>query len=971
MFSGKVYILVFVLFFCLSVQGVRRSGFSSVITSLHEHQTETGGFRLLKEDSPSLEATSYALFLASLFGQREKIDRNAVTQYLQTLQRKDGGFSSSSDQSYSDLASIRYALLSHKHLDGSVPESSKDALIALIRTLYSDDKKLFSSKAGGEPDIKSTAFALQAYELLPYKLSSDLAKNIKDVLSSHVTDENHFSFTGVPQLSGNYYGILVASKVNFDFKNPDLWGKWIASKQVTSGPNKGGFSDEHNSVTLESTAHAVAALASLPGNQLKNIDSDALLEFASHTSSDLKSAALILSAVARTDAFHKLFKIDFSYETLENRVGVVGDRIISGAQIKPVLTVKSIFNTYHSGFDISLTIRHADGNTDLHLNWSPETLQYVATEFYSTEGKLGPVHFEYDLNFFVTDLQKSISVQITDSKNIGYSIKVQSEAVLAGKAVDVGQVVGDGAEFAFKVTISNYDNSKLNNYPIRFLVLDSSDVVVHSDEELVTDRKDPVFNYVLSTAKIPSGNLNFKFEVKNEAGVHTTAVVTYQLDIKMISTDIKFIDASGSKPVYQIGKTVRVSMKPASFPDLSTIQPYAVETAAKRHFEMIVSSPVKTLHTIKGKAEGNSYLFELPIAATFDSIGNNAVSFRYVPTHGSPITLTPISETEEDLEDLSFKVEADLNIVQEKGKPPKDGDLHYGNEVSFSFQVKDSISQKLIWNGESESVFLSLKHETNNKQITSSRYVVQQDSSANGPKEFKVFWEVNPNTEQGKGSLEIVAVGADGTEIPLKKGGKTWRVAVNIGGTISHKAHLHVSPIEGIDESVVVIPFNLSCNQKALTGAQLGASIFYQDESTLKEVAVNSLSVARSEGAEYQVSWKWGNKLAKGGNYVVKIYREVDRLRALEKKEILRKQLLKKQAEQKRKGEPVEEQQIEEEISPIFSVSFEFYPETSGSLPFRTEFFVIVLFLSAFVAVSMKKSEIEGVRKVTGKKKRS
>eukprot|EP01121_Diplochlamys_sp_Union-15-3_P008483 TRINITY_DN224_c0_g1_i3.p1 TRINITY_DN224_c0_g1~~TRINITY_DN224_c0_g1_i3.p1 ORF type:complete len:967 (-),score=219.25 TRINITY_DN224_c0_g1_i3:85-2985(-) len=966
MFSGKVYILVFVLFFCLSVQGVRRSGFSSVITSLHEHQTETGGFRLLKEDSPSLEATSYALFLASLFGQREKIDRNAVTQYLQTLQRKDGGFSSSSDQSYSDLASIRYALLSHKHLDGSVPESSKDALIALIRTLYSDDKKLFSSKAGGEPDIKSTAFALQAYELLPYKLSSDLAKNIKDVLSSHVTDENHFSFTGVPQLSGNYYGILVASKVNFDFKNPDLWGKWIASKQVTSGPNKGGFSDEHNSVTLESTAHAVAALASLPGNQLKNIDSDALLEFASHTSSDLKSAALILSAVARTDAFHKLFKIDFSYETLENRVGVVGDRIISGAQIKPVLTVKSIFNTYHSGFDISLTIRHADGNTDLHLNWSPETLQYVASEFYSTEGKLGPVRFEYKLEFLVTDLQKSISLQINDSKTIGYSIKVHSDAVLAGKAVDVGQVVGDGAEFDFRVVTTNYDNSKLHSYPVKFSVLDSSDVVVYSVQKAAADGKDPTFHYKLSTSKLPSGNLNFKFDVDG----HTSAIVTYQLDIKMIATDIKFIDSSSTQPVYRIGKTVKVSMKPASFPDLSTIQTYAEETASQRHFEMIVSSPLKTLHTIKGKAEGNSYLFELPITATFGSIGNNAVSFRYVPAHGSPIALTPLSETE-DVEELSFRVEADLTIVQEKGRPPKDGDLHFGNEVSFSFQVQDSLSQKLIWNGEGESLFLSLKHETNHgKLVTSSRHVVEQDNGPNGPKEFKVFWEVNPNTEQGKGSLELVAMGADGIEIPLKKGSKTWRVAVNIGGNFSHKTQLHVLPIEGLDESVVIIPFNLSCNQKPLTSAQLGATVFFQDESTLKEVAVNSLSVARSEGAEYQVSWKWGNK-AKGGNYVVKIYREVDRLRTLEKKEILQKQLLKKQAEQKRKGEPVEEQHIEEDIAPIFSVSFEFYPESASSLPFRTEFFVIVLLLSAFVVVSMKKSEIEGVRKGTAKKKRS
>jgi hypothetical protein len=48
-------------------------GFHSVVSNLPEFQAKGSGFQFNKTAPPSLEATSYALFLSSLYGLRDRV----------------------------------------------------------------------------------------------------------------------------------------------------------------------------------------------------------------------------------------------------------------------------------------------------------------------------------------------------------------------------------------------------------------------------------------------------------------------------------------------------------------------------------------------------------------------------------------------------------------------------------------------------------------------------------------------------------------------------------------------------------------------------------------------------------------------------------------------------------------------------------------------------------------------------------
>jgi hypothetical protein len=104
---------------------------------------------------------------------------------------------------------------------------------------------------------------------------------------------------------------------------------------------------------------------------------------------------------------------------------------------------------------------------------------------------------------------------------------------------------------------------------------------------------------------------------------------------------------------FRIGDTVKLSVEPATFPDLRTPHPLSIKDAkandatASRHFFLDVKSPAGLLlRTVEGESTKSArYTFTIPVEATFGSIGVNVLSFRYKPAHGPEIHLQNFDST--------------------------------------------------------------------------------------------------------------------------------------------------------------------------------------------------------------------------------------------------------------------------------------------------------------------------------------
>eukprot|EP01120_Amphizonella_sp_Union-15-10_P004151 TRINITY_DN1474_c0_g1_i1.p1 TRINITY_DN1474_c0_g1~~TRINITY_DN1474_c0_g1_i1.p1 ORF type:complete len:980 (-),score=217.99 TRINITY_DN1474_c0_g1_i1:23-2962(-) len=969
-------IVLLLLLFCFLTQGFlvgRKSGFNSVVSSLSDFQNSNGGFQLTKSDPPSLEATSYALFLSSLFGSRDKINQGAVIPFIESLKRSDSGYANTQEQTTSDLISTKYALLSYHHA-GEVATPKSSALSSFIQQLYDSKSKFFVPKAGAKGDIKATALALQCLQLLnDDRTGASLKNEIKANLEKFKKDYSFDFKDGRSATSDNYYGIVVGKFVGIDFDaNSDRWAQYFVSKQVLHGKNKGGFyaDDKNTEVTLESTWHAVAALVELPGNHIDKIDLKSLNDYVSNIPHNLRDAAYAYLAIANTKAFEKLFNIETSYEVLSNRPGIVGDRVIQGTQLKPVITVKSLLGTAHAGLDISLTIYQGGSSESQKLQWNQETQQYVAPEFYLTEGKLGNLTFAYHIKHFVVDLglEKSLSIEKTDVKTIGYAITVTSEATLAGKIIEADQVVGFGTNFQFSVELGTFSSTNLlsGDFDLIFSVLDSSGIPIYSETQDGRTNKAPFhFKYSLTPSNIPSGNLGFRFDVKNAKGVHTSHYISYKLDIKMIATDIVFENvATGRTPEYKIGDQVIVKLTPAAFPDLSTVRTFDPKTLSERSFYMDVSSPISRLHSIKGSPiDGtSSYRFVLPISSTFESIGTNIVTFRYQTSTEEDILLSPFDPNGayDDSEELKFVVNAELNVVNFNHNIPKEKLVLYGTHLDLRFKIKDTVSNQFIWSGALSNVSLSLKYDNASRAIKStllkSAELVYEKAAL---KEFRIVWNVDANAHKGSGNLELVAHGADNRAIPLYKGEvkeKTlFSIPIIVGGDITSETRVYEVTVESPDKVVLVVPFRLSCQNKTLPDAYLQAILFNTDAA---EVEIARVPVARFTDAQYQASWAIPRSEIKSGKYAVKVFRDVDLQRAAEYAAIKRQQ----QAAQKRKGEK-ETTVPDFNLEPLLTLELYLHPDSFSQLPVRTEFLVVVLLLLGFVGISFKKAQIEAPKK--------
>eukprot|EP01123_Difflugia_compressa_P012858 TRINITY_DN568_c0_g1_i1.p1 TRINITY_DN568_c0_g1~~TRINITY_DN568_c0_g1_i1.p1 ORF type:complete len:988 (-),score=228.24 TRINITY_DN568_c0_g1_i1:43-3006(-) len=963
------------------------SGINSVVYTLGDYQTESGGFRLTKDSEPSLEATEHALFLSALFGLRDKINSGKVSAFVQTLNNPDHGYSNQPGKQ-SDLESVRYALLILNHL-GNHATMNTAGVAAFIQSLYDSDTKLFSNTFGGSGDIKSTAIAFQCFSMLNLLQSSEVLEkaqaiknHLQELVKGDAFTKYFFSLT-----SDNYYSIVVASHVGFEFGDLKLWARYFVERQVKDGTYMGGFFSDQTGKELssEDASHALSALDILqrlstttpPATFTDNINTANLIRYANTLPRSLRAAAAAFTALARTSAFQSTFKITTHYDVLDPRYRPVGDRIIQGTQLKPVLNVRTHYGLAHAGLDVSVTITHkSTGDKAVRkLTWNADSQTYVTDEFYSTSDKLGELTLDYVIRWLVVDLGNQLSISISEKKSIGYDLSIRSRAVHAGKDVESHGVVGVGTEFAFNLQLGTLKQPKpsllYGDFKVTFSVLDASFVVIHrSQYSPPSGNNKPIhFTYILDHTNIPGGDLTFHFAVSNSDGIHTNDSVSYVLPLTMVASEIKFEGfESADTATYQIGDTVIVKMKPASLPDLRTVQYYKSKDylgkEVDRNFFMDVSSSETqaTLFSLPGYPkivdDTIEYTFKLPVAPTFDAIGTNVISFRYETAKTKSIVLqnydSKQGELFEDGKHLTYSVKTELHLTQVKDAP-KDGELQYGNEVKLTFQVIDEISKKLVWAGsEKSTAYLVLRHKEENRALpfTSNKQKAVEVTKQGVPAHFSVVWSINPNAVMGDGYLELVAQGADGKEIPIfeEKSKQQWRVNVKIGGTITVEDKKFSSEINE-EDTVFLVEFDLSCRDAKLSDARLKAVVRYVLSGKTTETVVRLPVTQSKQGGRYEISWIQPTEHVKSGQYLVDFYREVDRKRVSET------------------TNSAEEEEIESKLNPLFTISF-YHQGGALSFPLKLEVVSMMVLGGAFFWMVWQKMELEGTRKTTKKNKK-
>jgi len=351
------------------------------------------------------------------------------------------------------------------------------------------------------------------------------------------------------------------------------------------------------------------------------------------------------------------------------------------------------------------------------------------------------------------------------------------------------------------------------------------------------------------------------------------------------------------------------------------------------------------------------YRFDLPIEPTFASIGANVVSFHYETINKKSIQLlnydSSTNELFEESVQLNYTVDAELHVTDIKSGP-KDGELVYGDEVSFSFQVKDHLTKQHVWASGPSTVALVLRHvASDGRSLTSNvQPATQVPGTDDGqPDHFEVTWSVNPNAVKGKGTIELVVQGNDGKELQLfeEKSQKVYRVNVVIGGKIDVSPETYSNQIDE-SETIFFAEVALSCSGKELNGADLRATV-KRTGSDGKRVRVATLPVTYSgEGGLYQASWILRNTDVVSGVYTVDFYRQVDRKLFFQQ------------------YPTASEEDFESKVTPLFDVAVSHTKQTTNILPFKTEFLVLSIFVVSFFWTSFKKMDIEGLRKSKKKK---
>lgn len=974
--STSLAALCGILLLSALVLSVQAEHFASTVSSLPRFQGTTGGFRDSPRVEESLEATADALFLSSLYGLRNNINAAGVPEFVRGFRNSDGGYGVGK----SDVASTRSAVLAYAHLELTIPEPTETA--NFVRSLIDPQNSLFGARPGARGDLESTAFALEILDILGEgkRGLSQVVGGLNTYLSAHVTTDGNSQYFNFPSeslslASANYYGVYIASRIEFEFDAPEQWTAFVAQLQAPSG---GFFTDfSQSAITFQSSAHAVGSLRLLhdaAGADVGGtVNTGALRAFCNSAPFDLRSAYYAHYAVALTDYFRENFKFFVSYSAAD--ASPVQDTVIQGTRLKPELTVRAFSGAAHTGLTAVVTVTYEDESSDISdLRFDGSTQQYVATKFFAAD-VLGAVSFQYSMRLFVVGIGE-VSFAVSSEKTVGYNMQVSANAVhdMTGQVVQEGKDVSVGTTFNFEITMSNVAEPSITegDFNLIFSVLDSANIAIN--REVLTgsgNSKALAFAYTFAESNIPSGDLGFAFQVQGSSGkVHTTAVVKYRVSTPMVASDITFFGTNDNHE-FQLGDTVRVSFQPGSYPDLRTVTSFTTSDfsgtdigTARQFFLDCVTDKGSVVRSIPATAgEAGAYKFEFDLETTFDSIGSTELVFRYQAANGESIVLQNYDSAEgqlyDDAEPVAVSVQTDLHLA-DVVEQPKGGDFFYGNVISFQFEVKDHVSGEYVSAGERGNAYMVLTHtdaELGGRTFTSVKVPAEEGDGSS----FVINWEINPNAVKGASTLQLVAEDADENQVELleESGKNAVQLQVNIGGDLDIESSTYSSTDFFTSHTAHIVSFTMECQGKALKDAKLRSSVIYGG------AAVYDAPVSYDEEG-YSISWTTDHRASPSGTYTVRVFRETDQSKAEENEEWKQKQLRQKLREVELSGENFDAAaflaslEVEsDDAEPLFEVSYYHKEVSRGAPPVKIEWMVMLGLIAAFVYASKKKVNYE------------
>lgn len=568
--------------------------------------------------------------------------------------------------------------------------------------------------------------------------------------------------------------------------------------------------------------------------------------------------------------------------------------------------------------------------------WDEENQKYVSPQSIDTSNRLGKVLFEYDMElntFGVRPVHFSQSAE----KTIGYRVNIVPTAVNenTGAAINEGEPVSAGTNFDFDVKLSNktHSNIKSGNFDVSLSVYDSSYIVIDKQSMSGVNNAELFkFSYSLTESNIPNGELNFVVSVEDRStgAMFSNNAIPYTVSTPMVASNVQFNEES-----YTLGSFFSVSFVPGNSPDLHQIISLASPESQRKFVLDVTTSSGVVARSVVGQNSNGKYSFEFGIPASYESLGNFVVSFKYETARGEVLVLDVLENGEISEEPLGFSVDAELEAeILEK---PTSTNFFYGNDVTYKLRVNDKVTGSSVNLGQRGGVFLTLNHydKIKERSFTSTKLPAVQDGN-----DLVINWKVNPNAASGDGTLVLIAEGPGGDDIPILVAGKLFSTAVNIGGDIKENVTTFSSDDYYSSQTAFIVQFDLSCNSVPLRDVKLRAVVEYEGE----EVVSTPVGVFDDK---YIASWNSLHIDSPSGDYIVKFYREADQQRASDNEEWKQKQLRAKQREAELSGEKFNEQaylaSLETvEIEPLFTVNVPHTMVSRGGLPFGTEWLILI-----------------------------
>lgn len=598
---------------------------------------------------------------------------------------------------------------------------------------------------------------------------------------------------------------------------------------------------------------------------------------------DLKQAALAHVITMYSGDVANVYTLQTHLERADG--SALTAQVVQGASFRTVLRVVNRFTpSVAPGALVTVNTVFGKEHSQSTLEFNAERKVYVSPDLFDTDDKLGVAHLELQ---YVRNVAPYGPLRLSGAldRSIGFGINVQTSAKdTTGQDVAEGAAASVGTEFNFDVTLYRSDRKRFTSgdFDVTLRVLDSSRVVLHTATLSGKSATELNFSYALSRNNLPPGRLTFRFEVRAAGNpsepAHTVHETTYQLNTHAVVADVTVEGAP------HLGQTLTVSASPSAFPDKRAVHAFDASTPEMREgrkffMDLRTRGGVVT-DSVQGEssATGDKYVFALKLAPELKSLGTHHLAFRYVAADGKSFDLpaydTKRGELVEDTAALSVRVNTKLQLVDVEDLPT-DTTFQYGNEVVFSFKVKDAVSGQFLSASSSVdgSVLLVLSHKDSLREFIS----VSQPAVVVGDK-FLVNWKVTPNAVRGAGTLALVARGRDGSDLALEQSdGTPLRLAVVVGGEIEVKKTTFSTANPDAFNTILLANFSLTSAGHLLENTLLAATLRRGDVVIARDLPVSSTSPG-----VYEVSWSGRHSAAPSGIYSFDVYRESDCVRLAE-----------------------------------------------------------------------------------------